>query len=472
MYDNEYENNVNENNAGGGNAYESNRAYSTYETNGVYSDATYRTVEETTGQSTGKVKKESSEKADKKTASEKVFGKILLGAGVGLAFGLFAAIAFFGVSKATKYFFPEEQDMALPMGSIVDEQIAPTEQMTNVNQITYVQDDVSDVVEDVMPAMVSIVNNYVVTQDTFWGQTFTQPASSSGSGIIVGETETELLIVSNNHVVEGTEALQVTFIDGSTAKASIKGLDSDMDLAVIAVNIEELSEDTRDAITVAAMGDSDQLKLGTPVIAIGNALGFGQSVTSGIVSALDREISYDDGSKGRFIQTDAAINQGNSGGALLNINGEVIGINSSKIGGTMVEGMGYAIPISSANPILADLMNRETRVEVPEGETGYMGIVMQNVTDQITEMLGMPKGVFVYDVEKGSPADLAGIKKGDVIVKFDGARITTNADVQENIKYFRAGDEAVLVVKRRAMDGEYEDVEILITFGKRPDTQQ
>ena len=433
------------------NDFENKERYTTYQTDGFYSTNT------TYGSSNGN-----------REPKKGPFRKLLLSAGVGVVFGAFAAVAFWGVNQATAYFAPEREEAELPEEVMLDS-FLPTEQMSNVSQITYVQDDVSDVVEEVMPAMVSIVNNYSVTTNTIWGQTFSQQASSSGSGIIVGETDTELLIVSNNHVVEGTDSLEVTFIDGSVAKASIKGLDSDMDLAVIAVDISELSEETKDAITVAALGDSDRLKLGTPVIAIGNALGFGQSVTTGIVSALDREVTYDDGSKGTYIQTDAAINQGNSGGALLNIQGEVIGINSSNLGGTMVEGMGYAIPISSASPIVSDLMNRKTRVEVPAEEIGYMGVIMQNVTDQIMEMYGMPKGVFIYDVEKDSPADQAGIKKGDIIVKFDGARISSNADVHENMQYFRAGDEAQLIVKRRALDGEYVDVEINIIFGKRPE---
>ena len=275
------------------------------------------------------------------------------------------------------------------------------------------------------------------------------------------------MIVSNNHVVEGADSLEVTFIDGTTAKASIKGLDSDMDLGVIAVPLESLSEETKASITVAALGDSNSLKLGTPVIAIGNALGFGQSVTTGIVSALDREITYDDGTTGKFIQTDAAINQGNSGGALLNINGEVIGINSSKIGGSMVEGMGYAIPISSASPIVAELMERETRVKVSEEEMGYMGITMQDVSEQVIQMYGMPKGVFVYAVEEGSPAAQAGIKRGDIIVKFDRSKVFSYTDIQENMQYYKAGETINITVKR-ASGGEYESIDITLTLGNRP----
>jgi len=395
------------------------------------------------------------------------FRKVLLSAGLGLLFGAFAGFGFYGMKLGSEYLTEANK----PEVEFVDEYVgataAPGNPATTVNQITYVQDDVSDVVEQVMPAMVSIINNYTVTSTTMWGQSYSAPATSSGSGIIVKETETELLIVSNNHVVEGADTLEVTFIDGSTAQASIKGLDSDMDLGVIAVPLENLSDETKAAITVAELGDSDNLKLGTPVIAIGNALGFGQSVTTGIVSALDREITYDDGTTGTFIQTDAAINQGNSGGALLNINGEVIGINSSKIGGSMVEGMGYAIPISSASPIVAELMERETRVKVSEEEMGYMGITMQDVNEQAIQMYGMPQGVFVYDVEEGSPAAQAGLKRGDIIVKFDRSRVTSYTDIQENMQYYKAGETVNLTVKR-ATGGEYENVDITITLGVKP----
>lgn len=408
---------------------------------------------------------------DNGTKKKGGFRKVVFSAGLGLMFGAFAAGGFYGVKLGIEYFMPvQKEEVVSQTEQGIDAIFRPENQTASINQITYVQDDVSDVVEEVMPAMVSIINNYTAVSTTLWGQSYSQPATASGSGIIIGETDEELLIVSNNHVVEGADTLEVTFIDGSTAQASIKGLDADMDLGVIAVPIASLSEETKDVITVAELGDSNSLKLGTPVIAIGNALGFGQSVTTGIVSALDREITYDDGSTGSFIQTDAAINQGNSGGALLNINGEVIGINSSKIGGSMVEGMGYAIPISSASPIVAELMERETRTKVAEEEMGYMGITMQNVTEQIQQMFGMPKGVFIVEIEPGSAAAKAGLKKGDIIVKFDGARITSSSDLSENMQYYKTGDTATITVKR-VIDEEYETVEIEITLGKRPENR-
>lgn len=318
-----------------------------------------------------------------------------------------------------------------------------------------------------MPAMVSIVNKQVTTATDFWGQSYQRESSGSGSGIIVAENDDELLIVSNNHVVEGATSLEVTFIDGSTAEASIKGRDSDMDLAVIAVPLSSLSDETKSEITIATLGDSDNLKLGEPVIAIGNALGYGQSVTNGIVSALNRELELEDGSTGIFIQTNAAINPGNSGGALLNINGEVIGINSNKIGATTVEGMGYAIPISSASPIIAELMERQTRNKVADAEVGYMGITMQEITEQIIQMYNMPQGVFVYDVAQGSAAEAAGIKKGDIIVKFDGQKITSSTDLKDALEYYKAGETATVTVKR-AVGGEYESIDLEITLGQKP----
>lgn len=343
--------------------------------------------------------------------------------------------------------------------------------------VTYVESDVSNVVEKVMPAMVSIVNNFTETANVF-GQQYTQEEAASGSGIIVGKTDDELLIVSNNHVVESADTLTVTFIDGSEAQAQVKGLDSDMDLAVIAVSLNDLSDDTKNAITVATLGSSDDLKLGEPVIAIGNALGYGQSVTNGIVSALNREITLENGSTGlengstgTFIQTNAAINPGNSGGALLNMNGEVIGINSNKIGGTAVEGMGYAIPITSASPIIADLMERQTRTKVAEDEVGYIGISLREVTSQISQMYNMPEGIYVVSVEEGSAAANAGIMKGDIITKFDGSSISSYSDLQKTLQYYAVGD-SVTVTVQRPQNGEYVSIELNLTLGSRPASQK
>lgn len=401
------------------------------------------------------------------------FRKAVVSVSLGLFFGLFAGIGFYAVQQGTGM-LKTGTDTA-----VVDEVTskAATESSQSTPQlatnVTYVESDVSDVVEKVMPAMVSIVNNFTETANVF-GQQYTQEEAASGSGIIVGKTDDELLIVSNNHVVESADTLTVTFIDGSEAQAQVKGLDSDMDLAVIAVSLNDLSDDTKNAITVATLGSSDDLKLGEPVIAIGNALGYGQSVTNGIVSALNREITLENGSTGlengstgTFIQTNAAINPGNSGGALLNMNGEVIGINSNKIGGTAVEGMGYAIPITSASPIIADLMERQTRTKVAEDEVGYIGISPQEVTSQISQMYNMPEGIYVVSVEEGSAAANAGIMKGDIITKFDGSSISSYSDLQKMLQYYAAGDSVTITVQR-PQNGEYVSIELNLTLGSRP----
>lgn len=402
------------------------------------------------------------EKEKKRKQSGGGFRKAALSAGLGLCFGLFAGAGFYGIKLGTEYFTKDETSV-LETGTADDVLTVPANGQAEATYITYVHDDVSDMVEEVMPAMVSIVSNYTSIGYNIWGQSYSKQNAASGSGIIVEENEKELLIVSNNHVVNGAEELEITFIDGASAQAVIKGVDTDMDLAVVSVPLESLSPATRDAITVATLGDSENLKLGEPVIAIGNALGIGQSVTDGIVSALDREITMEDGSQGTFIQTNAEINEGNSGGALLNIRGEVIGINSNKIAGSTVEGMGYAIPISSASPIIADLM----KDKVPEAETGYIGITMQEITDQVIQMYHMPKGVFVYDVAEDSPAQAAGIMKQDIIVKFDDRKITSASGLKNALQYYMAGDTVTITVMRQ-VDGEYVSLELEITLGERP----
>jgi len=394
------------------------------------------------------------------------FRKAMVSVSLGLFFGLFAGIGFYAVQQGTGM-LKTGTDTAV-VDEVTSEAATESSQSTPqlATNVTYVESDVSDVVEKVMPAMVSIVNNFTETANVF-GQQYTQEEAASGSGIIVGKTDDELLIVSNNHVVESADTLTVTFIDGSEAQAQVKGLDSDMDLAVIAVSLNDLSDDTKNAITVATLGSSDDLKLGEPVIAIGNALGYGQSVTNGIVSALNREITLENGATGTFIQTNAAINPGNSGGALLNMNGEVIGINSNKIGGTTVEGMGYAIPITSASPIIADLMERQTRTKVAEDEVGYIGISLQEVTSQISQMYNMPEGIYVVSVEEGSAAANAGIMKGDIITKFDGSSISSYSDLQKTLQYYAAGDSATITVQR-PQNGEYVSVELNLILGSRP----
>ena len=437
-----------------------------------YFDYTARPVEEMNRDNSSEEKKGKKNKEPGKKPG--AFKKVMLSICMGLCFGLFAGVGFYGVQLATGQLVRANGSTDVITEVPENATTYPVDEIhgeTATKYITYVQDDVSDMVEEVMPAMVSIVSNYVTTGMNFWGQTYSQQATGSGSGIIVGETDDELLIVTNNHVVEDSTGLQVTFIDETTAEAVVKGTDADMDLAVIAVPIASLSEDTQNAITIAKLGDSDKLKLGEPVVAIGNALGYGQSVTNGIVSALNREMIAEDGSTGTYIQTNAAINHGNSGGALLNINGEVIGINAARIDGSSVEGMGYAIPISSASPIIAELMERQTRTDkVAEEEMGYMGIYMQAVTDESASLIDMPKGVFVKEVTEGSAAEAAGILKGDIIVKFDGQRITSATELQQTLQYYKAGETTTVTVKR-SVNGEYEAIDLEITLGTRPESK-
>jgi len=321
--------------------------------------------------------------------------------------------------------------------------------------------DVSAVARDVMPSLVSITNLGVQEIQSFFG-TYKQESESSGSGIIVGKNEKELLIATNNHVVEGSEQLNVCFIDGSISSALVKGTQSDKDLAVIAVSLDDISEETMDAISIAEIGDSDSLQIGEPVIAIGNALGYGQSVTTGVVSALDREVTIENMTNS-LIQTDAAINPGNSGGALLNMRGQVIGINSAKLASSQIEGMGYAIPISTAEPILNELMNRVTRTKVADEDRGYLGITGADVTASVSQQMGIPEGAVVVTVTDGTGAADAGLKKGDIIVKFDGVTIGSMTSLKDTLLYYEAG-ESVEVAVMRANDGEYVEKTFTVTL--------
>ncbi len=441
--------------------------YSTYQTTGA---ATFEEVKTDNASNGNYENPNNSQKEPKKGG---LMRKIALSVSMGLFFGMFAGLGFFAVQEATNKMIPQEsqENVTLVNSDNVAVESESGIKLTNASTVSVIESDVSDMVEEVMPAMVSIVNNYLEEGYTFFGQTYSEEQASSGSGIIVAESDSELLIVTNHHVVTDATKLEVSFIDGSIAEAQIKGMDSDMDLAVIAISLDSLTEETKNAISIATLGDSDNLKLGEPVVAIGNALGYGQSVTNGIVSALDREITMDDGSTGRFIQTNAAINPGNSGGALLNIRGEVIGINSNKIGGTAIEGMGYAIPITSASPIIADLMERQTRTKVEEGEAGYMGISLQVVDEQVAMMYNMPQGIYVVDVEPGSAADKAGLLKKDIITKFDGEKITSYDDLQNILNYYAAGTSATLTVQRQEA-GEYVEYNLDITLDRRPVSNQ
>lgn len=349
--------------------------------------------------------------------------------------------------------------------------------------------DVSDITTSAMPSIVAITNKSVQeVQDYFsqfgfrgQGQTQTQETESQGSGIIIGKNDTELLMVTNNHVVEGADTLSVCFIDNKVYEANVKGTDAENDLAVIAVPLDSISDDTMSQIAVASIGDSDSLKVGEQVVAIGNALGYGQSVTTGIVSAVNRALSNnssdtqdsnsssDDSSSATYIQTDAAINPGNSGGALLNMNGEVIGINSAKLASTEVEGMGYAIPISRVTDIIDNLMNQTTRTKVDSDKQGTIGIKGINVTSDVQEKYNLPEGIYVSEVTSGSAAEKAGITSGSVITKFDGKSVTDIESLQDLLQYYKAGETVELTLQVPDSDS-YKEKTVSISLGSKSDT--
>ena len=345
-----------------------------------------------------------------------------------------------------------------------DGQVAAASEIAQQQSASAVVTDVTQVVEAVMPACVSITNNFTQTVQDFWGQTYSQDETASGSGIIIGENEQELLIVTNNHVVDSTEQLYVQFIDGETVEAQVKGTDTSADLAVVAVKLDTIANSTKQEICIARMGDSDSLKIGEPAIAIGNALGYGQSVTTGVISALNRKIEGSNSEEGTsLIQTDAAINPGNSGGALLNMRGEVIGINSNKIGGSSIEGMGYAIPISTARPIIEDLMERQTRTKYSEEERGYLGISCINVTSDLSENFSMPQGIFVAQVYSGTGAEAAGLVRGNIVVAFDGVTVQSQEELTKQMQYYKAGESVEITIMVNSANG-YQQKNVTVTL--------
>ena len=325
-----------------------------------------------------------------------------------------------------------------------------------------VTSDVSQIVESAMPSIVSITNMSVQEVQNFFGQTQQEESTSLGSGIIIDQSDSELLIVTNNHVVEGADTLTVTFVDNESVEANIKGTESARDLAVVAVPVDSIKDSTMEEISIASLGDSDELQVGEPAIAIGNALGYGQSVTTGIISATDREL---DGFDGKLIQTDAAINPGNSGGALLNANGQVVGINTAKINSSVAEGMGYAIPISDASDIITSLMNQETKTKVSEEEQGYLGITGVDVSDDSSEMYNMPTGVYIREVSKGSGAEQAGLAQGNIITAINGTTVDSMSTLKEQLTYYKVGETVELTVQVAANDGSYQEQTVSVTLG-------
>ena len=382
--------------------------------------------------------------------------KVALVVGATVLFGAVGGVTMQGTSYLTGKL----------LGKNTKSTVGTTKTVSNAKLTTStstVTSDVSDIVENTLLSIVSITNMSVHVVQNFFGGISQQESESAGSGIIISQNDSELLVVTNNHVVEGSDTLTVTFNDGNSVEAQIKGTDSARDLAVVAVPLDKISDDTMNAIKVATLGDSDSLKVGEPAIAIGNALGYGQSVTTGIVSATRRTI---DGFDGEYIQTDAAINPGNSGGALLNANGEVIGINSAKINSSAVEGMGFAIPISDASDVIQNLMNKETRSKVSDEERGYLGIKGYDVSEEGAQMYNMPTGVYVKEVMSGGGAEKAGLTKGSIITGFEGSSISGMSSLQEQLQYYKAGEEVTLTVQIPDKNGEYTEKDIKVTLGK------
>lgn len=419
------------------------------------------------------------------------------GATIALAviFGLVAAVVFQAANFAADRFLNTgKSSVQIKTTDSVDLQETASDDGTADKVLSDSENGtVAAVAQASMPSVVAITTVSVQEIPSFFGYSSHQyKSASTGSGIIVGDNDDELLIATNNHVVDGATTLSVCFIGDDVANAEtetvnagdngdlnvedavsakIKGTDADNDLAVVAVKKSDIPEDTLNQIKIAQIGSSDDLAVGQQVVAIGNALGYGQSVTSGWISALNRTISTDDGTNSTgLIQTDAAINPGNSGGALLNMKGELIGINSAKYADSAVEGMGYAIPISKAKPILEELMNRETREKVDSSKKGYLGVSLANLTTEAIEMYNMPTGAFVRSVEDDSPAQEAGICKGDIIVKFDGQKVSDGDDLLDKLQYYKSGEKIEAVIAR-ATNGEYEENTIELTLGTRPDNE-
>ncbi len=376
-----------------------------------------------------------------------------------LVFGLVAGITFEGASFAAGRLLGAADEKV--SGSNVETKPVESAKLTTSSGGS-VSTDITEIAKNAMPSVVSITNISIQQVQSFFGGIQEQEIPSAGSGIIISQNDTELLVLTNNHVVEGSDTLTVSFIDEESVAANIKGTDAAKDLAVIAVKLKDIKDSTMEEIKVATLGDSTKLQVGEPAIAIGNALGYGQSVTTGIVSAMKRTM---DGFDGELIQTDAAINPGNSGGALLNAKGEVIGINTAKIAVNEVEGIGYAIPISDASSVITELMNRETRTKVPEGEQGYLGIQGYDVESDVANMYQMPQGVYIYEALKGGAAAKAGISKGSIITAVNGAGVNGMETLKEQLQYYRPGETVEVTVQIPKENGEYKEEIIEVTLG-------
>ena len=371
-------------------------------------------------------------------------------------FGLVAGTCFVGVSVARDKFYPSTADKIETTSGTTSSKKETSSGSSSNSQ------NVASVVNEVMPSVVSITST--IQSSNYYGFG-TQESEGAGSGFIIAKTKDSLMIATNNHVVSDATTLTVGFVDDTTAKATVVGTDSSADLAVISVKIKDIKDSTASKIKVATLGSSDDLKVGEEVVAIGNALGYGQSVTTGVVSAKNREVSLTDGTM-NLLQTDAAINPGNSGGVLINMDGQVVGINNAKLEDTSVEAMGYAIPITTAKTILTDLMNAGS---VSTKDAAFLGVVGRDINESYSSALGIPSGIYVSQVVSGSPAEKAGISAGDVIVKFEGNNVSTMSGLKEKLAIKKANTKVKITFKRANQSGTYEEKTVTVTLGKKSD---
>lgn len=466
-YDNTYAQQSPTEHADHDNAYTQQSATENVNNNSAYTQS--NTTESTSTYDNTYAKQSAESKKTHKKGS--AFKRIVGISAAALLFGTVAGGTMFGVNNlATNLMKTEEESTALskkaPEVSSVELKEA-SKAVTTANNSSPTVADVSPIAESAMPSVVAIKGTTSVEAYSWFGEGQTYDTPSSGSGIIIGKNDTELLVVTNNHVVEDTKDLSVVFIDNEEVKASVKGRDSDNDIAIMAVKLEDIKPETLEKIAVAHMGDSDELKVGQGVVAIGNALGYGQSVTVGYVSAIDREVTTKDSSIKNLLQTDAAINPGNSGGALLNMNGEVIGINTAKYASTEVEGMGYAIPISKVKDIIAELSSKETRSDkVDEAKQGYLGIQGKNIGEDVAKAYDMPRGIYVYKIVENSSAANSDLREKDIITKVDSQPVKNMEELKELLSYYQSGEKVKLTVQR-LKDSEYEEKEIEITLSDR-----
>lgn len=389
--------------------------------------------------------------------------KVIRCAVLAAVFGLVAGGVFRGVSGVI-YEDLSVQESGSQQSA--DVRVEETEVSMESSENSLVVSDISDIVDETMPSIVAITNISQTEYYNWYGQSQVYDSESCGSGILVAEDDDYLYIATNNHVVSGASSLTICFVDDSTVAAEVKGTDSASDLAVVSVNKSDLESSTLSAIKIATLGDSDSLKVGQAAIAIGNALGYGQSVTTGVISALDRQVTVTDSETGsqvtnELIQTDAAINPGNSGGALLNSRGEVIGINSVKYSDTEVEGMGYAIPMATASPIINDLINRQV---VDSSQRAFLGVTGVDVTSDVASAYQMPEGVYIVQIYEGSAAEEAGIQRGDILTSLEGAEIDSMDALEEQLQYYAAGTEVELTIERASQSG-YEEITLYATLG-------